>query len=292
MSEGMLAFTDHGARRAPMPLPNSASICLTIDIAFEAFEEACQHRGRPTPKGTRDPYSLSFAEYGLRVGIWRLTDLLSEFSLRAGIMASGLAAQRYPQTLRAIAEAGHEIIAHGWTNDSGIPTDDDETELESVCRTASVIKAATGVGSRGWVSPGYAGTDALRRALVSHEFIYTCDDAADDLPYVVEVNSRPLVVMPRTNFGSNDLGTWFGAKQTPASFLSSVRSQFDSIYAEACMGRPGWMELVLHAQFAGRLQCATELKQMLEYMLSHEGLWCATRSEFAQWCLKRPEFRI
>jgi hypothetical protein len=98
--------------------------------------------------------------------------------------------------------------------------------------------------------------------------------------------------MPRTNFGSNDLGTWFGAKQSPTSFLSSVRSQFDAIYAEACSGRRGWMELVLHAQFAGRLQCATELKQMLDYILSHEGVWCATRSEFAQWCLQRPEYRL
>lgn len=288
----MLDFIDLGARRGPMPLANNARVCLTIDIAFEAFDTACQHRGRPMPVGIPDPYSLSFAEYGLRVGIWRLTDLLSSFGLRAGIMANGLAAQRYPRTLRSIAEAGHEMIAHGWTNDSGTPSDDDEKELKTVRRTVTAIKDATGLVARGWVSPGYAGTDALRRALVSQDFIYTCDDAADDLPYVVDVNSKPLVVMPRTNFGSNDLGTWFAAKQTPANFLSSVSSQFDSVYAEACMGRPGWMELVLHAQFAGRLQCLTELKRMLEYMLSHDGLWCVTRSEFAQWCLTCPEFRI
>lgn len=285
----MFHFEDRGCRRSVMPLPNKASICLTIDVAFEAFEEACQHRGRQTPKGVPDPYSLSFAEYGLRVGIWRLSELLNQFNLKGGIMTNGLAADRYPKTLAALHHAGHEIIAHGWTNDAGTSTDDIETETASVIRTTRAIENVTGYKAVGWVSPGYAGTTALRQALVSQNYLYTCDDAADDLPYIVEISGKKLVVMPRTNFGSNDLGTWFGAKQTPKAFLSSVKSQFDSILEEVKAGRTGWMELVLHAQFAGRLQCATELKEMLSYMLEQKGVWCTTRNNYAKWCLDNSD---
>jgi peptidoglycan/xylan/chitin deacetylase (PgdA/CDA1 family) len=33
------------------------------------------------------------------------------------VMTSGILAQRFPQIIRAIAEAGHEIVAHSWAQD-------------------------------------------------------------------------------------------------------------------------------------------------------------------------------
>ena len=281
----MREFVDCGARLPPVKLPNGALVCFTIDIAFEGFIEACQHRGRLTPKGVPDLYSLSFAEYGLRVGIWRLVELMAANGLKAGIMINGYAAERYPRTLAAVVAAGHELIAHGWSNDAGVASDDIEQERQTVKRTVDAIVAATGHMPKGWVSPGYAGSESLERALVEKGFLYTCDDAADDLPYVVYIEGNPLVVMPRTSFGSNDLGSWFGPKHAPATWLSSVKSQFDAIYDEAVRGRPGWMELVLHAHFAGRLQAALEVREMIEYVISRPGVWCATRQEFARWRL-------
>ena len=287
----MRDFKDHGARLPPVGLPKGALVCFTVDIAFEGFLEACQHRGRQTPKGVPDPYSLSFAEYGLRIGIWRLVELMEQCKLNAGIMVNGYAAERYPRTLASVAAAGHEMIAHGWTNDAGVASDDIDQERNTVKRTVDEIVAATGKVPKGWVSPGYAGSTALERALVEEGFLYTCDDAADDLPYVVDMQGRPLVVMPRTSFGTNDLGSWFGPKHAPATWLSSVKSQFEAIYDEATRGRPGWMELVLHAHFAGRLQAALEIRQMIEYVTSRPGVWCSTRLEFASWCLDQAETR-
>ena len=284
----MLGFVDEGARRPPIALPDGALMCFTIDIAFEAFLEASQHRGGlPVPKGVPDLYSLSFAEYGLRVGIWRLLDLMAEHGLKAGILANGLAAERYPSTLRAVADAGHEMIAHGWANDAEVPSEDPAAEARMVRRTAEAIAAATGRVPRGWLSPGYIGSRALRRALAEAGFLYCCDDAADDVPYVVEIGARPLVMMPRTSFGSNDLATWFAPRHAPATWRSSFRSQAEAIHAEARRGRPGWMELVLHAQFAGRLQAALEVGDMIRHAMALEGVWTATRGELAQWCLEQ-----
>ena len=285
----MLDFIDSGGRRPPITLPAGALVCFTVDIAFEGFLEACQHRGRQTPKGVPDLYSLSFAEYGLRVGIWRLLALMSEFNLTAGIMINGYAAERYPKTLRAVEIAGHEMIAHGWTNDAGTASEDAQTEVASVKRTVDAIVAATGKTPRGWVSPGYAGSLTLRRALVNAGFLYSCDDAADDLPYVVDIAGKPLVMMPRTSFGTNDLGSWFGPKHAPSTWLSSVKSQFDAIHREALLGRPGWMELVLHAQFAGRLQAANEVREMVQYVTAKQGVWCASRLELAQWVMDHQQ---
>lgn len=286
----MRDFVDRGARRPPIELPADARVCFTVDIAFEGFLEACQYRGRPMPPGRPDAYSLSFAEYGLRVGVWRLLELIGEFDLKAGCLTNGYAAQRYPKTLKAVSNAGHEIVAHGWTNDAGVASDDLGAERAEVRRTLDAIVAAVGESPVGWLSPGYAGSSTRRAALSEAGIVYSCDDAADDLPYVIEVLGKPHIILPRTSFGSNDLDNWFGPRHAASTFHAACKSQFDAIYDEASRGRPGWMELVLHAHMAGRPQLLPEVKKFIEYVLGHEGIWAARRRDLAQWILDHPAF--
>lgn len=286
----MQEFVDRGGRRPPIELPGGARVCFTVDIAFEGFLEVCQYPGRPMPPGRPNPYSLSFAEYGLRVGVWRLLELAGDFDLKVGCLTNGYAAERYPSTLKAVSDAGHEIVAHGWSNDDGVASDDLGVERAEVRRTLDAIVAAVGDSPVGWLSPGYAGSATRRVALSEAGIFYSCDDAADDLPYVIEVAGKPHVIMPRTSFGSNDLDNWFRPRHASATFLSSCRSQFDAIYDEAGRGRPGWMELVLHAHMAGRPQLLPEVRTFIDYVLGHEGIWAATRRDLAQWILERPEF--
>lgn len=285
----MHAFRDRGARRPPITLPGGARVCFTVDLGFEGFASACQYRLRPVPVGQADRYSLSFAEYGLRVGIWRLLELMQEAGITAGVAVNGLAAARYPTTLNAVAAAGHEMIGHGWTNDPGVPAGDAADERAEIGRTLDAIAAATGQRPVGWVSPGYAGSEARLAALAEAGVVYSCDDAADDLPYVITVGGRPHVIMPRTSFGSNDLTNWFAPRHAPSTWLDAFRSQFDAIHAEAMRGRPGWMELFLHAHFAGRPQAIGEVRAMIAHVRAHADVWTATRGEFARWVLEHPE---
>jgi allantoinase len=286
----MHKFTDRGARRPPIKLPGGAHVCFTVDIAFEGFLKACQYRGRSTPGDKPDRYSLSFAEYGLREGVWRLLDILGLFKLKGGALTNGYAAECYPKTLKVVSDAGHEVVAHGWTNDAGIASDDLQVERAEVKRTLDAINAATGTTPVGWLSPGYAGSEARLRAISEAGIFYSCDDAADDLPYVVKVDGKDHAILPRTSFGSNDLDNWFGPRHSPQAWLGTVKTQFNSTYLEALEGRPGWMELVLHAQFAGRRQPMQEIKAMLQYILGHRGVWVATRRELAEWILQNPGY--
>ena len=281
---------DSGARRPPIQLPNTALVCFTVDLAFEGFTRSCQYKLRPLPPDQPDPYSLSFAEYGLRVGIWRLLDMAKDLNLTCGVAVSGYAAERYPRTLKAVADAGHEIIAHGWTNDPGVASNDPASEAAEIKRTMDAICNVVDLRPKGWASPGYAGSIARLHALAEQGFVYSTDDAADDLPYVVRVGDVPHVVMPRTSFGSNDLTNWFTPRHAPETWVSTFKSQFDAIYAEAKNGRPGWMEMFLHSQFAGRPLAALEVRQMIQYVQSHEGIWTTTRGEFARWIAEHPEY--
>jgi peptidoglycan/xylan/chitin deacetylase (PgdA/CDA1 family) len=93
-------------------LPDNAKIAVSINLALEAFRHKSQLTLEARP-GKTDHFSLSYAEYGARAGIWRILDLLNELGLKASMSINGKAAQLYPEAVRATADAGHEVVAHG-----------------------------------------------------------------------------------------------------------------------------------------------------------------------------------
>jgi peptidoglycan/xylan/chitin deacetylase (PgdA/CDA1 family) len=96
--------------------PGDAKIAMSIGLAFEAFQYRSQY-SHAAERGKIDHFSLSYADYGWKSGVWRLLDLLDELGLNASMSTNGLAAERHPVVVRAVAEAGHEIVGHGWVKD-------------------------------------------------------------------------------------------------------------------------------------------------------------------------------
>jgi peptidoglycan/xylan/chitin deacetylase (PgdA/CDA1 family) len=62
----------------------------------------------------------------------RILDLLREHGVRATFFVEGLNAELYPDALRSIADAGHEVAYHGWQHErwSELSPDDERASLE------------------------------------------------------------------------------------------------------------------------------------------------------------------
>src|SRR5438270_12175542 len=95
--------------------PDGKLVCCTFRVAYEAFRES--GRFKHSSKIKVNVASLSHANYGGAVGIWRLMDIFDRNGIRATIGANGLAVEKWPETLKALHQAGHEIAAYGMTND-------------------------------------------------------------------------------------------------------------------------------------------------------------------------------
>ena len=67
----------------------------------------------PLP-GVRNLQVESIYEYGSRVGFWRLLRLFAERDIKISVFAVAMALERHPEAARAIVEAGHEVVSHGW----------------------------------------------------------------------------------------------------------------------------------------------------------------------------------
>jgi peptidoglycan/xylan/chitin deacetylase (PgdA/CDA1 family) len=270
----------------PWAWPGDAKIAMSIGLAFEAFQYQSQY-SHDAAKGSVNHFSISYADYGWKSGVWRLLDLLDEVGLKASMSTNGLAAERLPGAVRDAAEAGHEIVGHGWVNDRLMQDDDPEAELAEIRRCTSALTEAADVRPIGWTSPGSMGSKNTLAFLRAEGYLWNGDDASDDLPFIHHTEHGPMVIMPRVNIPQNDLIMWMRPRNPPSILLDGFRETFDQLYAEGQAGSPKWIEMTLHCHIAGRPTLIPTIRRCIEYAKRHEGVWYARKRDIAAWALER-----
>lgn len=266
--------------------PNGAKIAMSVNLALEAFRFKSQYtqEGRP---GRVDHFSLSYAEYGAKAGIWRILDFLDEVGLKGSMSTNGKAAELYPEACRAVAQAGHELVGHGWENDVLTDEDNPDAELAEIRRVTKAITDASGVRPVGWTSPGSAGSANTLTFLAGEGYVWNGDEGNDDLPYVKVTANGPMVLLPRVNMPHNDLSIWIQGKNPPGVIWEQFKDTFDELYSEGERGSPKWIEVVLHAHMAGRPTLIPALRRSVAYAKEHGNVWFAKKRELAEWALQR-----
>ena len=266
--------------------PNGAKIAVSVNMALEAFLRASQVTLEKTSNKI-DHFSLSYAEYGAKSGVWRVMDLLDDLGIRGSVSTNGYAAELYPKVVRALADAGHEINGHAWANDQIMKDDDPDAELAEIRKCTRILTETAGHAPVGWTSPGSAGSANTLSFLKGEGYIWNGDDASDDLPFLKDTKNGKMVIMPRTNIPHNDLVMWAMAKNPPGVIWDGFKDTFDQLYSEGKKGSPKWTEITLHYHMAGRPTLIPTIRKCLEYAKQHEGVWFARKRDIAEWAMKR-----
>lgn len=160
-------------------MPRS-TVCLTFD--FDALSVWLAYES-PTPA------MLGRGEYGARVGVPRVLDLLASHGLEATFFVPGHTVESFPDETERILAAGHEIAHHSYSHlDPSTQTRDEEREdLER----AWAALARIGVEPLGFRAPS-ADLSASTLALVEeHGFLYDSSLMADDYtPFRPRIGDR------------------------------------------------------------------------------------------------------
>jgi hypothetical protein len=123
-------------------------------------------------------------EYGTRVGLYRLLDAFAKAGVPVSVAANGAIAARYPQVIRDIVDAGHEVIAHSTdmngTIASGVPIAD---ERALITQSAAMLADVTGLAPKGWLSIARSQSWNTPDLLVEAGFDYCCDWVNDEQPW-------------------------------------------------------------------------------------------------------------
>jgi peptidoglycan/xylan/chitin deacetylase (PgdA/CDA1 family) len=265
--------------------PDGRLICCTFRVAYEAFRKS--GRFKKTPKIPTNLASLSHANYGGSVGVWRLMDIYERHGIKATIGANGLAVEKWPETIKAFHAAGHEICSHGMTNDHHITDLTPEQQIEEIRGCTRVIQECTGERPIGWAGPGNLHTAETLGILADEGYYWFGDAFDDDVPYVADVNGKKIAVIPKLNY-ANDWRAWSGGLGNATTFFEGFKTSFDYMYEEALRGRAGAMDLIVHAELGGRPNIACAVEQMIRYVKQYgDQVWIPTRKELAIYMLEK-----
>ena len=284
-------FIGYGANPPDVQWPNGARIAGSVVVNYEEGSEYSILDGDPAGEtsgespspagpGERDLANESFFEYGSRVGVWRILDILDRYNVKGTIFACALALERNPEVGPELMRRGHEVMGHGNRWEEYYKMDRD-AEREAIREAVATITRATGQRPLGWYTR--YGPSVNTRQLVVEEggFEYDCNAYNDDLPYYTPVDGKPWLVVPYS-LEVNDYKFWRGDLLTPAHFFEVAKASFDTLYEEGS-AHPKMMSVGLHCRIIGKPSRAAGLDRFLKYASEQEGVWFARRLDIARW---------
>lgn len=268
----------------PTGWPAHRPLALSVSVMLEGWTDdsapGIGPMGNPLKPGVLDLQARSWAEYGPKVGAWRLLDILDRMQVRAVFYVSGVLAERYPDLMTNIGKAGHVIGAHGWAQNI-VPAYQMAQEEEcDLARCIAAIRQCTGERPYGWLSPRCTPSSSTSMLLAAAGFEWHADFFDSDLPYRHKTPAGRITAVPFT-MEVNDMPLYVRYGSEPEAFtriLERLLSNWPRLGRSA-----GCLDLTVHAHIFGRPFGAIEFMNSLELARRHDELaWLTDHQALAR----------
>ena len=270
-------------RRPRLELPGGARVAFWVGINVEHFllDKPSTSITPVTAHLVPDPLNYGWRDYGPRVGIWRLMDVLDRLGMRASVLLNADVCHYYPEIVEEGNQRGWVWLAHGKNNSTLQANMSPEEERSYLTDVVGTIKQRTGKQPRGWLGPALSETFETLSILADLGVSYTCDWCNDDQPYPMQVRQGRMISLPYS-IEVNDIPVALDRGLPAEQFTQMIKDQFDQLYAEGeRIGRI--MAVALHPFIIGQPFRAKYLEQALRYVTGHDKVWVTTSDEIADW---------
>lgn len=283
-AQGRPQGTPHGIPHdVPRDWPAGRPLAVSISVMLEgwAAPEApgVGPMGNPLRPGVVDLQARSWAEYGAKVGAWRLLDLLDEQGVKAVFYTSGVVAERHPALPAAIARRGHAVAAHGWSQGTLPPYLSAEQEAADIDRCVRVLADSAGAAPAGWLSPRCTPSAETSRLLAAAGFRFQAEMFDSDLPYWIETPAGRLLGVPFT-MEVNDMPLYVRYGNEPAAF---ARTLARIVEGWTRLGSPcACLDVTVHAHVFGRPYGALAFLDALDIVRNSPQCWPTNHAALAE----------
>ncbi|GAA7452022.1 polysaccharide deacetylase [Helicobacter pylori] len=264
--------------------------------------------------GEDSPDDISRGLFAGEVGIPRLLKLFKKYHLPATWFVPGHSIETFPEQMKMIVGAGHEVGAHGYSHENPIAMSAKQEE-DVLLKSVELIKDLTGKTPTGYVAPWWEFSNITNELLLKHGFKYDHSLMHNDFtPYYVRVGDswskidysleakdwmKPLIRGVETdlveipaNWYLDDLPPMMFIKKSPNSFgFVSPHDigqmwidQFDWVYREMDYAV---FSMTIHPDVSARPQVLLMHEKIIEHINKHEGVRWVTFNEIADDFLKR-----
>lgn len=271
------------AQRPRWSLPGGKRVAVWVVPNIEHYEYLpAEVRVRnPWPRMPHpDVYGYGGRDYGNRVGLWRMMEVLDKYGLRCTVSLSMAVLRMYPQIFQAMEERNWEYMSHGLYNTRYVWGYSEDEERRLIQQCVKIHEDMTGRPLKGWFSPAVSCTPYTPDLVAEAGIEYYCDLYHDDQPTPVATKNGTLISVPY----SMDLNDAMIYRQPveAAEFDQMIRDHFDTVYREG-EHQPRVMCIALHPYMMGAPHRIKYLDSALAYISGHEGVWFTTGGEIAAW---------
>jgi peptidoglycan/xylan/chitin deacetylase (PgdA/CDA1 family) len=264
-----------GRSLQPKQWPGGArvAVLLSFDVDNETLALAS---GKPTI-GT-----LSDGEFGARVGLGRVVNLLDRHAIPATFFVPAMSLKLHPEMAGVIRASGrHEIGVHGWIHE-GPSSLSAEAERDLLGRAVDHLTKVTGKRPAGYRAPALDFGPHTLAVLRSLGIEYDSSLMADDRPYELLALGQPtgIVELP-VSWILDDfvlLNPRAETQSAPRDVLQVWIDEYDRAYDEGTA-----FVLILHPHVIGRRSRMVVLEALVDHIEAKGGAWFATLGQGAEY---------
>ena len=259
----------------PASWPGNARVAVLF--SFDVDTETSWLRDGDTNVG-----GLSQGQYGSRVALGRILELLDAHAIPATFFGPAVSFSLAPEMIPAIQASGrHEIGVHGWIHERNAEL---PREVESRLLSQAVERMTELIGKRpvGYRAPSWNFSDSTLELLLEMGFLYDSSLMADDRPYELTANGEAtgLVELPVDWILDdaplmNPLGVRYS---NPRDLLQVFKDEFDIAYAEGTT-----FVLTMHPKYTGHRSRIVVLRELIEYIQGRPDVWFGTHEAAVRW---------
>ncbi len=271
-----------GSPKIEWPAGKRSAAMITVDMDSESGilfsnPEAADHLD-----------VLAQMAYGERTGVPRLLRIFEKRGIRVTFYIPGFVADRWPDSVREVVDAGHEIGHHGYLHEYLTQAPSDEVEEQVLVRGIDALERLTRERPRGFRAPGFKMRHSTPALLIKHGFLYNSSLQDTDTPYRLLASDRAdaasIIEIPV----QWQLDDWTYYMALPGFRPGiTIRNPKDVVdiwagEAEALAAEGGVFNLTLHPFCSGRAARAQAVDQIIERLMSDDQIWLTTGTELAR----------
>jgi peptidoglycan/xylan/chitin deacetylase (PgdA/CDA1 family) len=257
-----------------------------VALSFDSDHDTTELRD-----GGKSIGRLSWGQYGSRVGVPRILQVLARHGVKASFYVPAVTALLYPDEQRRVAGEGHEIGIHGWIHElnSGLSY---EAERDLMLRSAEVLAQVAGTRPVGMRTPSWDFSPHTLRIAKEMGLAYDSSLMADEDCYELLLDGEPTGVVELPVEWVRDDAVYFWMNRfashrpyTPPSDVFDIfRREFERAYEEG-----GLFQLTMHPHVIGYRSRIWILEEIIRLAQSRPGVWFATHAEVVEWARRRAD---
>ena len=259
--------------------------------------------------GEDSPSDISRGVWAAEVGVPRFLNLFKKYNIPGTFFIPGQTIESFPEQVKMIVDAGHEIGAHGYSHENPIAMTPKQEE-DVLVKSIELIEGLTGKKPYGYVAPWWEFSNVTNELLLKYGIKYDHSLMHHDcLPYYVRVGDKWTKIdfskdaadwmKPFTKGEETDLveipANWHLTDLPPMMFVKkSVNSygfanpreiigemwkdQFDYIYREYDYAI---FAMTVHPDCSGRPNVMLAHESLIEHINKHQGVRWVTLNDMA-----------